>query len=143
MCIIVDANRMSKFLSKPKNEDVEPIYKWVNGPGRLVYSTGGKFRELGRPTRQKLARLAQTGQAKHIPASSFEKEERQFENNNEVRSDDYHILALAKVSGTRILYTNDSKLQSDFKDRRIINPKGRIYTRGSNADLLHKYPCPE
>ena len=43
-------------------------------------------------------------------------------------SDDYHILALAKVTGARLLYTQDKKLRSDFKE--IV--KGRVYPSGNS-----------
>ena len=49
------------------------------------------------------------------------------------RSDDEHVLALALVSGARLLYTNDSALIEDFKNRAIVqNPAGKIYTTARN-----------
>ena len=46
-----------------------------------------------------------------------------------VKSDDEHVLALALVSGARLLYTNDSALKSDFSNTEIIaDPEGNIYT---------------
>jgi len=49
------------------------------------------------------------------------------------RSNDHHIVALAVVSGARLLYTNDRNLTDDFKDKRLIdNPRGKVYsTTGS------------
>ena len=45
------------------------------------------------------------------------------------RSDDEHVLALAVVSGARLLYTNDTALIADFKNREIIaNPRGKVYS---------------
>ena len=45
------------------------------------------------------------------------------------RSNDEHVLALALVSGARLLYTNDAALIADFKDREIVvNPRGKVYT---------------
>ena len=43
-------------------------------------------------------------------------------------SNDYHILALAKLTGARLLYTQDRKLISDFKG--II--KGKVYPSGNS-----------
>ena len=43
-------------------------------------------------------------------------------------SDDTHVLALALVSGARLLYPNDAALIKDFKNRRIVaNPGGKVY----------------
>ena len=59
--------------------------------------------------------------------SYLEKRTQQVEANGEYQSDDPHVLALAQVSGDRLLDSNDSALQGDFKNRRLIdNPRGRV-----------------
>ena len=51
-------------------------------------------------------------------------------------SDDEHVLALALVSGARLLYTNDAALISDFKNRTIVaTPRGKIYTTAENDNV--------
>ena len=57
------------------------------------------------------------------------------------RSDDEHVLALALVSGARLLYTNDAALIEDFKNRDIVrNPRGAIYTtaRSNKVTAAHR-----
>ena len=45
------------------------------------------------------------------------------------QSDDPHVLALAQISGARLLYTNDRALQRDFNNHRLIDePRGKVYT---------------
>ena len=45
------------------------------------------------------------------------------------QSDDPHIIALAKISGARLLYSNDIDLHKDFSDKALIdNPRGRVYS---------------
>ena len=45
------------------------------------------------------------------------------------RSDDPHVLALAQISGARLLYSNDADLQQDFKNKCFLNnPRGKIYS---------------
>lgn len=52
-----------------------------------------------------------------------------FESHQERQSDDPHILALAVVSGARLLYSNDRLLQHDFKNLALINqPRGKVYS---------------
>lgn len=53
-------------------------------------------------------------------------------------SDDPHIIALARVGGARILYSEDRALHTDFKDLRLVpRPKGKIYhTAASHLHLL-------
>ncbi|MCE2463042.1 MAG: hypothetical protein J4F46_03880 [Dehalococcoidia bacterium] len=41
------------------------------------------------------------------------------------RSDDPHVIALARISGTRLLYTNDNDLEGDF--RKLIR-RGIVFT---------------
>ena len=53
--------------------------------------------------------------------------------NNICTSNDEHVIALALVSGARLLYTNDKALIEDFKNRDIVaGPRGRIYTTARN-----------
>lgn len=53
-----------------------------------------------------------------------------------LRSDDPHVIALAQVSGARLLYSNDGKLQRDFKDRDLINnPGGSVYSTRENKNF--------
>ena len=57
------------------------------------------------------------------------------------RSNDTHVVALAKQSGSGLLFTNDIELQRDFKNPKIINsPRGVIYTtrRGREASDVHR-----
>lgn len=143
MCMIVDANRLGIFLTRPESEDALPIHNWIEkGWGNLIYSTGGKFAgEVGRNARHRLAGYLQAGRATFIPASKFAKYEREFADNKAVRSDDPHVLALARFSGARLLYTADKNLRDDFKDTQLLKPKGKIYSGKRNAGLLRQSTC--
>ena len=144
MCMIIDANKLGVFLADQMADDVQPIHGWLNkGWGNLVYSTGGAFAdEVGRPTRKRLARYVQAGRATVIPASAFEDDERQLSDNSAVRSDDHHVLALARYSGARVLYTGDTALIGDFKNKQLIDkPRGKIYSGARNARLLTRSTC--
>ena len=46
------------------------------------------------------------------------------------RSNDEHIIALAQISGARLLFSGDQRLHMDFRDADLLNdPRGRIYPR--------------
>ena len=48
--------------------------------------------------------------------------------------------ALAKISGARLLYSNDKDLHQDFKDKNLIdNPRGRVYStlESKNFSVSH------
>ncbi len=52
------------------------------------------------------------------------------------KSNDPHVLALAQVSGARLLYSNDKDLQQDFKNKALINsPRGKVYSTLENKDF--------
>ena len=146
MCIIVDANKLGDFLAEPPKEDSAPIHQWLNrqhGRGKIVYSTGGRFaQEVSGTRRIKLAAYVRSGKAQLIPAKRFAADEQALQAGGDMRSDDPHVLALARASGARLLYTADTDLIDDFKDTSIINqPKGKVYSRATNARLLTNLVC--
>ena len=116
---------------------------WIGAREILVYSTDGKFAcELGYNAKRKLAEYRRAGKARLVPASRFAQDEAELKASGELRSDDPHVLALARQSGARLLYTGDSKLIADFTDRRIIQePRGKVYSGAANAKLLTNRVC--
>ena len=144
MCIIVDASRMGDFIN-PKHHDSAPIRNWLQNGGRLVFSTGGRFtEEVGKSNKykQKLVEYSRSGRAELIPCESFASDEEFLKNSNLLNSNDPHVLALARHTGTRLLYTRDFKLIQDFKNSKVINkPRGKVYSNSTNADLLTGTVC--
>ena len=144
MCIIVDANKLGAFLADPAGEDSRPIRRWLDrGAGSLVYSTGGRFgQEIRGRVRAKLADYVRAGRAKLVPESRFAADERSLEARAGLRSDDPHVLALARTAGVRLLYTGDRNLILDFKDKNFIDrPRGKVYSGAHNARLLTSSVC--
>ena len=146
MCIIVDANRLGTFLGDPPNEEAAPIRHWLERtrrPGTIVYSTGGGFKkELGNKAREKLEAYVRAGRARIVPADQFKDDEEHLRASSDPRSDDPHVLALARASGARLLYTGDGDLMRDFKNPKLIRqPRGKIYSGAANANLLTASAC--
>ena len=144
MCMIIDTNLINEFLKKPDHEDMAPIHDWVNRSGRIVYSTGDKFSsELQLSARKELTRYAQEGKAKFIPAERVAEEATNLRKNmSEIKSDDQHVLALARLSQTRLLCTSDQKLMADFRNHEIIRaPRGRVYQNKQHQNLLKTSTC--
>ena len=142
--MIVDTNRIGVFLKNPPNEDTRPIHTWMQrGQGAIVYSTGSVFaRELKPRARRRFLEWTRAGWARPIPADEFKHDERALWRSGLMKSDDAHILALARRSGARLLYTCDSDLIGDFKNKQLIDqPRGKIYTRAANRDLLTGSVC--
>lgn len=55
------------------------------------------------------------------------------------KSDDPHILALALVSGVRLLCSRDTALHADFKNPRILRPAGSVYQNRRHRHLLRAH----
>ena len=144
MCIIVDTNKLGAFLADPPDDDSRPIHKWLDrGVGSIVYSTGGRFaKEIQDRAKTKLENYVRAGRAKLIPGNLFAGDERNLNARADLRSDDPHVLALARAAGVRLLYTADRNLISDFKDRSFIDrPRGKVYSGVRNANLLTGSVC--
>ena len=110
---------------------------WLDS-GRGVLVVGGHLRrELGEYRRFQvwLETAIQFGRARQIDDARIDRETEEVTARN-IRSDDPHILALARISGARLLFTNDHALQQDFQNREIITgTRGRIYTTVERNDV--------
>ena len=132
MCAIVDANVAHEAFGPNRSPAGGKFLDWVNkGSGRLA--VGGRlFTELldNCPGFREWAQGAElAGRMRIINKSSVDKRTEQIKEENLCRSNDPHVLALAQVSGARLLYSNDSRLQGDFKNGKLIdNPRGRVYS---------------
>jgi len=145
MCIIVDTNRMSEFLCSQKKEDVAPIHQWLKKRhGFLIYSTGDKFSdEVKHKARKILQQFMNAGYAKLVPSHEFIEDAKSLRENATVKSDDYHVLALARATSARILFTSDKNLIKDFTNKTLVdNPRGKIYSGKQNRkELLQNWRC--
>ena len=66
-----------------------------------------------------------------------DQEQRIVERNGGLRSDDPHIIALARVGNVRILCSFDEDLHVDFKKKQFVDlPRGRIYLGNVHDHLL-------
>ena len=143
MCIIVDTNTFHKF-KNPDDEDMEPVWTWLEKrDGKIAYSDIEKLEEeWDNGGMQNLRnRLRQRGKLKIV--SPQDVQEKADELKGEIASNDEHIIALAIVSGVKVLVSyreGNRNLFEDFKNRNLV--RGRVYTRKTHARLLTKDTCP-
>lgn len=130
MCAIVDANARDDVFGQRPTEAGRLFLDWLSTKsGRLVI--GGRLKdELLTSDRFKtwLARAVSLGRAFQIPDDSVTREAKRIEEAGTLESNDSHVIALAKVSRTRLLYSNDRALQRDFKTGLGKGVRGVIYT---------------
>jgi hypothetical protein len=101
------------------------ILKRVVGK-RMCVCIGGRLTvEL---SRTKLAKLLEewvrSGQAMRCRDDEVSALEAELA--DETESDDPHIVALARLSGCRLLFTDDAALICDFKNTTLVSPKGKV-----------------
>ena len=142
MCMILDNNTYGDFFkNKP---DMQPIHDWLKQKkGKLVYSTHIKFKELSPKYIRNLQEYKRQKRAKPASKKEVEKGIEQIKkeikkSKKNIKSDDIHILGLAKIKNIKLLCTKDKDLHKDFK--KII--KGNIYQNKDHKELLTKDTCP-
>lgn len=130
MCAIVDANTANEIFGTKRSEAGSKFFDWLNtGTGILI--AGGKLLdELNKTKCREWARQAMlSGKIILESRQVVEDQTAKLYNENACKSNDHHVIALAQISGARLLYTNDNDLQEDFKNKKLIDkPRGRIYS---------------
>ena len=145
MCAIVDANVASRFFSVPPDPQLLPLWEWIND-GRGVLVVGGRLlTELSkvRDAANAIQEWQRVGRAAIVDASDVAAEEREVEKSGLCVSNDKHVIALARVSGARLLCARDNALRRDFKNPQLIKrPLGKVYRSPRSAYLLkHATSC--
>lgn len=137
MCAIVDANVASEVFGEDPPPAAAEFLEWLSD-GRGVLVVGGRlYDELDGHSpdfRLWASQAILARQIRIVNENEVNDREQQIRSTGTHRSDDPHVLALAQVSGARLLYSNDRNLQQDFGDPRLISqPRGKIY-----STLVHK-----
>ena len=75
------------------------------------------------------------GRVRIVPASKVDELASELRTRKACVSNDEHVIALAQISGARLLYSNDGDLHEDFGDKRLIDePRGKVYSTKEQRD---------
>jgi len=146
VCVIVDINIAGRVLLAEDDPDFAHLHRCLftntRPQVRLVY--GGKLvEEYNRVAmfRQAIVHLDRAGRARRIDDLLIEREVELLVRARACRSNDVHIVALARVAGARVLCSDDRDLHADFTDPRLLShPRGKIYRNARHRGLLRQ-PC--
>lgn len=128
MCAIVDANVAREVFSHDRPDAGAEFFKWINREGRRLVTGGKLLEELERTSAREWVRQAMIAGRIRTEDDS-EVDTRATELRDFCISDDPHVIALAQVSGARLLYSNDQDLHRDFRNKRLIDgPRGSVYS---------------
>jgi hypothetical protein len=82
------------------------------------------------------------GIAKKVADANVALERQRMEGLASLRSDDPHIIALARASGSRVLCSSDGALGADFKDKSFVDkPRGKVFKRVKDHEHLIRNGC--
>jgi hypothetical protein len=140
MCVIVDTNVMHAFFRQSATNDFTPVYDWVDtGKGRIVYGGSTQEREIARIkyALRQMVNWSRAGKARRLPRPEVDSAAMQLDSSHSCRSNDSHCIALARLSGARLICTRDGLLSSDFKNPALISsPRGRVFREPRHRHLL-------
>lgn len=145
MCLIVDNNVIRDVIASQRSPAFAPIKQAIYA-GQAVLVYGGKLKieyVKNRNVAEELMALDRRGLARQISDGLVDKETTAVKALSICISDDPHVIALARVSGARLLCSLDQNLHSDFGNKKLIdNPRGSVYQNVSHAPLIAKHCNP-
>ena len=140
MHIIIDANCSADALTPTPKPEFSPLIRAIlEGKKKLAVGGTKQKREYMKNTKawKYIQLLDQAGRAFLVSDIKVDEEELVIKANIPLVSDDPHLLALARLSGARILCSLDQALHTDFCNPRIISkPRGRVYQNATHENLL-------
>lgn len=149
MCVIVDTNVAHRVFGAKVDLDFLKISEVLLGPRpafRLTLAYGGRLRrELEKNDEYRRLLLALDRSGRTISVQDERVDQREAELADACTSDDPHVIALAQLSGARLLCSHDQLLHCDFRDKRLVDrPRGKVYQNASHAPLLRSIAnaCP-
>lgn len=115
---------------------------WIN-QGKVQLIAGGKLlqelEELGR-FREWARNATLAGSLKIANENEVNSRTEQLVNAGVCRSDDPHVVALAQISGARLLYSNDKDLHRDLRNENLVpSPRVRIYSTNDDKSFTRRH----
>lgn len=137
MCIVIDTNVWSCVFSPDdvNHADFAPVLTWITeGPGFVVYG-GSKYQEeLRNAVRYRgiFIELKKKGHAKVINHTMVDAHAEEVERAaNTPRCNDAHLIAIFRVSGCRLLCSNDQRSDQFIKNK-------AYYLTGQKPPLIYR-----
>ncbi len=134
MCAILDTNVVHEVFGANPTPAGMGFYDWVRSGTNWLVVGGKLLRELddgSNDFRVWRREAALAGWIRICNEEAVANEAKKLEHEGKCISDDEHVVALAQVSGARLLYSNDKDLHKDFRNKSLIDrPRGQIYSTG-------------
>ena len=141
MCLIVDANVAAQTFTPAPAPDFQPVWDALSRR-QATAVFGGKLAQEYYQLRKHLRiirELERSGRLRRISDAKVNQVTTQLVESNTCVSDDEHIIALARVSGVRLLCSHDRALHIDFTNPHVLKPPGRVFQNPKHSHLIRKY----
>jgi hypothetical protein len=128
MCVVIDMNVLCCVFqaSNPQHQDFSPVKIWVTqGNGFIVFG-GTHYKEELRKAKSYFGlflELSKQGKVKQVNHELVDEHERQVEAIlGHPDCDDAHLIAIIRVSGCRLICSNDRRADKHLKNRKCYLP---------------------
>ena len=138
MCAILDANVTSEVFGEEKSPAGQAFRNWLDSGRSFLVMSGKLAQELthNHHFRAWSHTAIQYGRLRRVNSAEVENRTDELRNSDACISDDEHVIALAQVSGARLLFTNETDLHRDFKSKKLIDkPRGKVYSTKDSKQL--------
>ncbi len=135
MCVILDADCVGEVFGSNRSIAGCDLFNWLEKPDARLVVGGKLWEELNKHRKfEKWAVEAQRSRrVRRYSDDAIATEEGDLP--TALRSNDPHVIALARTSRARVLYSKDKKLGEDFRDPKLVpKPKGRLLPTGDSAN---------
>jgi len=141
MPLIVDANVAADVFASDAKNDFTPVQRALFRCEAVAVHGGRLTREYValRALRGILRELDRKGSLWRYADAKVDHTEQVIADEGLCVSDDPHTIALARVSGARLLCSRDQDLHRDFTNGNILRPRGRVYQRPAHRRLIRLY----
>ncbi|MDE0669291.1 MAG: hypothetical protein OXI48_09735 [bacterium] len=108
------------------------FFSWLVQGGGVIVVGGTRLRaelfgRAGDRQRRLFEQLVRAEKIRDLSDGEVDRRTEELRESRSCQSDDEHIIALAQVSGARLLYSNDRMLHEDFKAH-LKRPRGKVYS---------------
>ncbi len=141
MCVILDASARDNVFGKERTVAGKQFFDWLEtSAARLII--GGKLTEelAGNPKFEEWATEAiADGRVRTISDGQIGQETERLSAQWAGRSNDQHVIALARISRARVLFANDTRLRDDFRNLDLVpKPQGKLLPDGESANAAQR-----
>ena len=136
MCVILDTNLADEVFRASPGSVPSEFFRWMSSRQCRLVVGGQLRRELEHVNAYlRWSRIAlRAGRLRQEDDEVIDERTRELKLGNACRSDDAHVIALAQISGARVLYSDDRALRDDFTDTALLRPRGRLLPLGGTRN---------